>query len=413
MNGVPISFDGVWKGYPAWPSGPRTLRAIASRRAPLLLRRGQRRWALEDVTFQVAPGHAVGVIGRNGAGKSTLLRLAAGLGRPTRGRIHVHDETAAVLSLGDTLDPALTGSENAMTAAIVAGWSRAEARRLLPRIVEFAELEEVADAPLRTYSDGMKVRLAFGVVAQLEPRVLLVDEVLAVGDLRFQAKCIARIRELQQEGATVLLASHDLGLVRRQCAQAAWLDGGHLVSYGDAGAVADAYEEAARDRTRAETPAAVAAPGPLRLGDNRVGTQQATIERVTLGGLDGSDQLAAGAPLSVVLELTSRAEAITDPIVSLAVRRADDDSLCFETDTRTSGIALGRLSGKAVVEVVFDRLDLAPGEHVVDVGLYRSDWDVVYDYHWHAHRFHVEGGGGGKGAFRPPHRWVLRDDPPR
>src|SRR4051794_41742415 len=234
VSGAPIRFDSVWKGYPLWPSGQRTLRAIASRRSPLFLRNAEKRWALKDVSFEVAPGQSVGLIGGNGAGKSTLLRLAAGLGAPTRGKVRVDEHAAAVLSLGDTLHPSLTGSENAVTAAVIAGLSRAEARRRLPAMLEFAELEDVADAPLRTYSDGMRLRLAFSVVAQLEPQVLLVDEVLAVGDLRFQAKCLARVRELRESGTTVVMASHDLSLVRRECGQVAWLNAGHLVSYGEA-----------------------------------------------------------------------------------------------------------------------------------------------------------------------------------
>ena len=400
MNGAVISFDSVWKGYPLWPTGQRTLRAIASRRSPLFLRGAAKRWALKDVSFDVAAGQSVGLIGGNGAGKSTLLRLAAGLGRPTRGGVRVDDHAAAVLSLGDTLHPSLTGRENAITAAVIAGLSRADARRLLPAMLEFAELEDVADAPLRTYSDGMKLRLAFSVVAQLEPRVLLVDEVLAVGDLRFQAKCLARVRELRERGTTVLMASHDLSLVRRECVQVAWLNAGHLVSYGETETVVDGYEDAARERARAATPPA-AGEGPLRLGDNRVGTQEATIDSVEFG-----PEIQSGEPLRIALGLSTRI-AIDDPIVSIAIRRVADDALCCELDTRASGVSVGRLESSSSVQLAFDRLDLAPGDHVIDVGLYSADWETVFDYHWHSYALHVSGPGGGKGALRPPHRWRL------
>jgi lipopolysaccharide transport system ATP-binding protein len=398
---TPIRFDSVWKGYPLWPTGQRTLRAIASRRSPLFLRRAPKRWALKDVSFEVAAGQSVGLIGGNGAGKSTLLRLAAGLGAPTRGGVRVDDHAAAVLSLGDTLHPSLTGSENAVTAAVIAGLSRAEARRRLPAMLEFAELEDVADAPLRTYSDGMKLRLAFSVVAQLEPRVLLVDEVLAVGDLRFQAKCLARVRELRERGTTVLMASHDLSLVRRECGQVAWLNAGHLMAYGETDAVVGQYEEAARERARAATPAANPGDGALRLGDNRVGTQEATIDAVEL-----QPEISSGDGLAITLRMSSRA-AIDDPIVSIAIRRRADDALCCELDTRTSGVSVGRIDGAATVGLAFERLDLAPGEHVVDVGLYSADWDTVYDYHWHSYDLHVHGPGGVKGALRPPHDWTV------
>ena len=400
MSGPPIRFESVWKGYPLWPSGQRTLRSIASRRSPLFLRRAPKRWAIKDVSFEVAAGQSVGLIGGNGAGKSTLLRLAAGLGAPTRGSVRVDEHAAAVLSLGDTLHPSLTGSENAITAAVVAGLSRAEARRRLPAMLEFAELEDVADAPLRTYSDGMKLRLAFSVVAQLEPQVLLVDEVLAVGDLRFQAKCLQRVRELREGGTTVLMASHDLSLVRRECLQVAWLNAGHLVAYGEAGEVVDSYEEKARERARAATPA-TGDEGPLKLGDNRVGTQEATIDAVEL-----PHEIESGGALAITLRLSTRAP-VDDPIVSIAIRRRADDALCCELDTRTSGISVGRLESDQSVSLAFERLDLAPGEHVVDVGLYSADWETVYDYHWHNYGLHVSGPSGSKGALRPPHGWRL------
>jgi lipopolysaccharide transport system ATP-binding protein len=310
--------------------------------------------------------------------------------------VRVDEQAAAVLSLGDTLHPSLTGSENAITAAVIAGLTRADARRLLPAMLEFAELEDVADAPLRTYSDGMKLRLAFSVVAQLEPRVLLVDEVLAVGDLRFQAKCLGRVRELREGGATVLMASHDLSLVRRECVQVAWLDAGNVVSYGAADAVVDDYEEAARERARNSTP-----PATRRLDENRVGTQEATIDAVELAGA-----IESGGRLSVTLKLSTRTP-IADPIVSIAIRRRADDTLCCELDTRTSGVSLGRLESTSTVTLAFDRLDLAPGEHVIDVGLYSADWETVYDYHWHNYALHVSGPGGVKGALRPPHGWEV------
>src|SRR5690349_14831113 len=159
-GGPALRFQRVWKSYPRWPSGTRTVRALVTRRLPLLGRSG-RTWALSDVSFEVPTGGSLGIIGPNGAGKSTLLRLAAGLGRANRGMIDPPDDAAAVLSLGDTLDPSLSGRENALTAALVDGWPLDQAKRMLGPIAEYAELEEQFDAPVRTYSDGMRVRLAF------------------------------------------------------------------------------------------------------------------------------------------------------------------------------------------------------------------------------------------------------------
>ncbi|HXE46229.1 MAG TPA: ATP-binding cassette domain-containing protein, partial [Conexibacter sp.] len=172
-----LRFDGVWKAYRDWTQPPRTLRGALAQRAPLSGRRRPKRWALRDLTLELAPGASLGVIGHNGAGKSTFLRLAAGLGRPTRGQIAVHPETSAVLSLGASFDDQLTGRENALTAALVAGMRRQEAQRLLPAMVDFADLGDFVSSPVRTYSEGMKLRLAFGTIAALEPRLLILDEV--------------------------------------------------------------------------------------------------------------------------------------------------------------------------------------------------------------------------------------------
>ena len=159
------------------------LRGALSRRLPLIVRSAETLWALRDVSLKLAAGEAAGLIGHNGAGKSTLLRLASGVGRPTRGRVLLPENTASVLSLGDLFDPDLPGGDNAITAAMAAGMRRREAHERLADIVAFAEIEGFEEAPVRTYSEGMRLRLAFGVVAQLEPDVLLLDEVIAVGDV--------------------------------------------------------------------------------------------------------------------------------------------------------------------------------------------------------------------------------------
>ncbi len=221
-----ISLDGVWKSYPRWSAGTRTLRGIVTQRLPMVARGKDRRWVLSDVSLRAGPGESVGLIGPNGAGKSTLLRLAAGLGRPTRGTVERPDSTAAVLNFDSWFDGELTGRENAVTALVVNGWRRAQASALLPAVLEFAELEDFADAPVRTYSEGMKLRLAFGVVAQLRPAALLIDEVIAVGDLRFQAKCMERIQDLRENGTTLVVASHDLDYIVANCDHALWLQAG-------------------------------------------------------------------------------------------------------------------------------------------------------------------------------------------
>jgi lipopolysaccharide transport system ATP-binding protein len=398
-----LAFHRVWKSYPRWPSGTRTVRALVTRRMPLLGRSG-RTWALSDVSFDVPAGGSLGIIGPNGAGKSTLLRLAAGLGRASRGAIDPPEDAAAVLSLGDILDPKLSGRENALTAALVDGWSLDEAKRLLGPVAEYAELEEQFDAPVRTYSDGMRVRLAFAVIAQARPGVLLVDEVISVGDLAFQARCAATIREMRGQGTTLVLASHDLGLVERECEQALWLDHGEPRMLGPAGEVVAAYREAAHARVVEETPAPAQLGGRLELRRDRVGTQQLTIDSVAIE----PPVVGRGAGATFTLELTNHGEPVTDPIVEVKVARADDDALCFHTTTRDSGTALGRVSSGATVSLGLERVDLLPGVYTVDVAVYSADWETTFDYHWHGYEFTVAGEAPSRGLLAPPQRWSSR-----
>jgi lipopolysaccharide transport system ATP-binding protein len=292
---------------------------------------------------------------------------------------------------------------------MVLGFAHAEARALVPAVLEFAELEDFADAPVRVYSEGMKLRLAFGVLAQLSPQLLIVDEALAVGDLGFQAKCVARIREMRATGTALLLASHDLGQVVGECDRAVWLHGGRVREIGPAGSTVAAYRDAGREETLARTPAAGAADGPLALHVNRFGSQELTIERVALLGPDGAAGAAvtSGGSMSLSMELRPHRAGLADPIVVVTVVRVADDLLCAECGS-LGALRLGRVDGPRAITLTLDRVDLKPGEYVLDIGVYPSDWAFAYDYHSHAYPLLVTGEAGGDGVLRPPHRWSTR-----
>lgn len=198
-------------------------------------------WALNDVSFEVKQGERVGIIGRNGAGKSTLLKILSRITEPTQGRIHIKGRVASLLEVGTGFHPELTGRENIYLNGAILGMSRDEIRRKFDEIVAFAEVEKFLDTPVKRYSSGMYVRLAFAVAAHLEPEILVVDEVLAVGDAAFQKKCLGKMGDVASEGRTVLFVSHNMTAVKTLCQRAVWLEQGAIAGIGEIGRVVDDY----------------------------------------------------------------------------------------------------------------------------------------------------------------------------
>jgi lipopolysaccharide transport system ATP-binding protein len=207
------------------PERPRTVQELLAR-GPRRVRHAERFWGLRDITFAVPPGRTVGIIGTNGSGKSTLLRLVGGVGRADEGTVTVRGRIGALLDLGSGFHPDLTGRVNGLT--------RRDVMRRLDAIVAFAEVEAFIDSPMRTYSTGMQMRLAFATAAHTEPEVLLIDEVLAVGDTAFQRKCLERIGAFKAAGCSILLVSHESSVVQQLCDEALWLDAGRLQTYSAA-----------------------------------------------------------------------------------------------------------------------------------------------------------------------------------
>ncbi len=236
-----ITVSGVSKSYRRYhPHRPATIQeAIA--RGLSRMRSVERFQALRDVSFTVPRGRAIGIIGSNGSGKSTLLRLVGGVGRPDSGRIDVHGRIGALLDLGAGFHPDLTGLENAILAGIMNGLTRRQVLQRLDAIVAFAEVEAAMDNPMRTFSSGMQMRLAFSVAVHTDPDILLMDEVLSVGDIAFQRKCLDRIDAFRASGCAVLLVSHAGSTIEEQCDDAIWLDGGELVAEGPAREIVDRY----------------------------------------------------------------------------------------------------------------------------------------------------------------------------
>jgi lipopolysaccharide transport system ATP-binding protein len=390
-----IDVDAVAKRYWRARGGRAT-----SVRHPMDLVRREAYWALRDVSFSIADGESVGLIGVNGSGKSTLLRLLAGLSVPTRGSITLRRRVSGLLTLGESFQPELSGADNALTGAILAGLSRADARRLLPSIAEFAELTDVMHQPLRTFSDGMRLRLAFAVSVAVDPEILLIDEILAVGDLRFRQKCLRRLEELQAVGATVIVASHELEQTEQLCKRTLWLADGRIRADGPSSQVTEQYREMVQKRLESLT---TRDDGFIRVGDRQVEIVGVRINGTAVSGLTPS--LAVGSRLVVDLDFEAHAE-VDDAVLGVSAHTADGQTRCFDITTAHTRIDVGRLRGRGTARLQLDRLDLRPGEYRLDVGVFRADWEHPYDYHWAAYPFEVNGMAT-TGLLNPPYRWSL------
>ena len=389
-----IEAEHVSKSYRVRHERQRTLKEMVLRQyaPPTVVH------ALHDISFEVEPGETYGIVGANGSGKSTLLKLLAGTTRPTTGRVDVHGRVSALLELGAGFHPDFTGRENVYLNASILGMSRRETDRVLPDIVSFAELGDFFDAAVKTYSSGMYTRLAFAVAVHVEPDVLLVDEILAVGDEYFQRKCFAKLNEFRARNKTICFVSHDLVSVHRLCRRGLLLDRGEARAEGDIERVLEAYAEI----VEAHEQHAIAAAAPR--GD-RWGSGEIQIEGVTLhsAGRDAGWIARSGEPFEIRLEYV--ADVPRPAIFGITVYR-DDGSSVYGTNTENDGIIVPAERSGAV-SFCSERLSLLPGRYELDVAVVSPEHHS-YDYHSKRYSFRVTGTGGELGSSRIEHEWELR-----
>jgi ABC-type polysaccharide/polyol phosphate transport system ATPase subunit len=410
--------------------------------------------ALQHVSFTVAPGRTFGVVGPNGSGKSTALKLVAGITKPTSGTVTVNGRVSALIELGAGFHPEISGRENVFINGIMLGLTRREITHRFDEIVGFAELEEFIDAPVKTYSSGMYMRLGFAVAINVDPDVLLVDEVLAVGDEGFTHKCLDKIAEFRRHGKTILLVTHSLGLVERFCDEALWLDSGRVRAHGDPRRVVDAYlasvergEEALLASTTARAVAAVSAPGGdpgnaqapapataqlqaveqrpsppepqdpsrpelqdmFRAVEGRWGSREIEITEVTLVDHAGQPSFVfhSGDAMSVRFKVTAHAPA-HDFVFGVSLFNVDG-VCCYGTNTFIEEMDPQRLDGEVEVTMAIDSLDLVEGTYKLDVAVHTCD-GYPYDYHRLLYTFRVKSRTPDVGIYRPHHRWLFSGD---
>jgi ABC-type polysaccharide/polyol phosphate transport system ATPase subunit len=390
--------------------------------------------ALTGVSFTVPKGVTYGVIGRNGSGKSTALKVVAGITKPTSGTVTVNGRVSALIELGAGFHPEISGRENVFINGIMLGLSKREVAARFDQIVEFAELKDFIDAPVKTYSSGMYMRLGFAVAINVDPDVLLVDEVLAVGDEGFTHKCLDKFAEFRRLGKTILLVTHSLGLVERFCDEAVWLDAGRVQAQGDPRRVIDAYlaavekgEDTLLATATAKAVAAVSAlppaapPEPARpetaqpdserrnmfqAVEGRWGSREIEITEVTLLDRLGHPSFVfhSGDPMSIKLGVTAHAPA-ADFVFGVSLFNADG-VCCYGTNTFIEEMDPVRLEGQAEVTLAIDSLDLVEGTYKLDVAVHTCE-GYPYDYHRLLYTFRVKSRVPDAGIYRPRHRWTF------
>ena len=371
--------------------------------------------ALRGVSFEVAAGKTFGLVGRNGSGKSTMLKLIAGIGRPTSGDVKVRGRVSALIELGAGFHPEISGRDNVFINGMMLGLSKREIGDRFDEIVAFAELEDFIDEPVKTYSSGMYMRLGFSVAINVDPDVLLVDEVLAVGDEAFTHKCLDKFADFRRRGRTVLVVTHSLDLVTRFCDEALWLDHGIARAHGDPRRVVDAYlmdvaaaENKALDRaSRPATSAQSAEPQDMTTAvEGRWGSREAEIVAVEFVRSDGVAAYVFESGEALAIRMRVRAHQTLEDFVFGVALFSADGVCCYGTNTDVEGAEPREFAGDAEVGFLIDSLCLVAGSYKVDVAVHRKN-GAPYDYHRLLYTIRVTSRVNEIGIVRPPHRWTF------
>jgi ABC-type polysaccharide/polyol phosphate transport system ATPase subunit len=370
--------------------------------------------ALKGVSFGVPAGKTFGIVGRNGSGKSTMLKLIAGIGRPSAGVVNVRGRVSALIELGAGFHPEISGRDNVFINGMMLGLSKRQVADRYDEIVAFAELEDFIDEPVKTYSSGMYMRLGFSVAINVDPDVLLVDEVLAVGDEAFTHKCLDKFAEFRRRGRTVLLVTHSLDLVTRFCDEAMWLDHGVARAHGDPKRVIDAYlmdvaasENVALDRPRRAAPARTDQPADMTEAvEGRWGSREAEILSVEFVRSDGTAAHVFESGEALAIRMRVRAhQALTDFVFGVGLYNTEG-VCCYGTNTDIDGGEAREFVGDAEVGFAIDDLCLVAGAYKVDVAVHRRN-GAPYDYHRLLYTIRVTSRLNDRGIVRPPHRWTF------
>ena len=367
MSEPAIIVDSVSKNFRLYHERNRYIKAaiLRGRRA-----RYEEFWALDNVSFEVEHGSTLGLIGSNGSGKSTMLKCLTGIYRPDKGRIAVNGNIAALLELGSGFHPELSGRENIFLNAAILGLSKKDAKRQFDSIVEFAGLERFIDTAVKNYSSGMQIRLGFSIAAHVEPEILLIDEVLTVGDQTFQRKSSEKIEQFRREGRTIVVVSHSLASVQQLCKEVIWLEKGHMMMRGPAAEVISAYTGESYSQH-------VAMDADFR---ERWGTEEVRIDRIELLNERGekTERIETNGAMTVTTQVTAQTS-VRAPVVKVSISKLDGD-IVWSSTSRKSELGLGNLNSPVVVTIGIPKLPLLEGTYYISVACTDTTGTTDYDH---------------------------------
>ncbi|MGD9346338.1 MAG: ABC transporter ATP-binding protein [Candidatus Aminicenantes bacterium] len=367
--------------------------------------------ALDNVNFKVAKGTTFGVIGENGSGKSTLLKVITGIAKPTSGTVSVDGKVSALIELGAGFHPEISGRENIFINGIMLGLSKKEITEKFDDIVRFAELEEFIDAPVKTYSSGMHMRLGFSVAINVNPDILLIDEVLAVGDASFVPKCLDRIDDFRRRKKTILFVSHDLSTVEKICDRVIWLKNGKIQTMGEPKRVVDAYlqdvaEKQEEDFERRQQEVEIEETFEEERRENRWGKREIEIKKVRLKGLDGTEKHVYSPDEGMAIEMHVMAYSqIKDFVFGIGIYNPNG-VCCYGTNTHLENFTPRFIEGEGSVVLKIEKLGLINGTYYLDVAAHKKD-GYPYDYHRNLYSFMVSSTNKDVGIMRPKHTWSF------
>ena len=404
----PVVVDQVSKYYKKYSQKHKFLTiksAFVNRTIFADLKRDEKFEALKDVSFSVPKGKTLSIIGENGSGKSTLLKILAGISRPTSGQIQTNGRISALIELGAGFHPEISGRENIYINGIIMGLSKKRIQERYEEIVRFAELEEFIENPVKSYSSGMYMRLGFSIAINVDPDILLIDEVLAVGDASFVPKCLDKIFEFKRRGKTIIFVSHDLSTVERISDEVIWLKDGQIEMQGYPKKVVDTYMEYIGKKDEGER-------GPDKETiektetENRWGSREIEIQNVKIMDRNGKPKSSfkADEPLSITFDTITKSTE-SDFVFGLAIFTTEG-VLCYGSNTQLEDFKSKSIKGTGTVRIRIPALNLVNGSYLLDLAVHKKD-GYPFDYHHFLYKFKVTSTNRDVGVIRIPHQWEF------